>query len=144
MGRLQRFEFLDYFLGSLHCEPPLMIMCLLVRYCRFGGYKSPCKACPPSTRVTCLGVLFDTINFTTYVTPHRLLEQQTELLLKWLTKKSVPKTELQSLIGKLAFVSKCVRPGRLFLTHILDTLHSLRCNHHRVTLSAEFQKDIHW
>ena len=121
-----------------------MIMCLLVRYCRFGGYKSPCKACPPSTRVTCLGVLFDTINFTAYVTPHRLLELQTELLLKWLTKKSVPKTELQSLIGKLAFVSKCVRPGRLFLTHILDTLHSLRRNHHRVTLSAEFQKDIRW
>ena len=78
------------------------------------------------------------------VTPDRLLELQTELLPKWLAKKSATKTELQSLIGKLAFVSKCVRPGRLFLTRILDTLRSLRRNHHRVKLSAEFRKDIRW
>ena len=76
------------------------------------------------------------------VTPDRLLELQTDLLPKWLTKKSATKTELQSLIGKLAFVSKCVRPGRLFLTRILDTLRSLRSNHHWVKLSAEFRKDI--
>ena len=109
-----------------------------------GLQESSHKACPPSTRVTCLGVLFDTINFTMSVTPERLLELQTELLPKWLTKKSATKTELQSLIGKLAFVSKCVRPGRLFLTRILDTLRSLRRNHHRVKLSAEFRKDIRW
>ena len=78
------------------------------------------------------------------VTLERLLELQTELLPKWLTKKSATKTELQSLIGKLAFVSKCVRPGRLFPTRILDTLRSLRRNHHRVKLSAEFRKDIRW
>ena len=109
-----------------------------------GLQESSHKACPPSTRVTCLGVLFDTINFTMSVTPDRLLELQTDLLPKWLTKKSATKTELQSLIGKLAFVSKCVRPGRLFLTRILDTLRSLRRNHHRVKLSAEFRKDIRW
>jgi len=76
------------------------------------------------------------------VMPDRLLELQTELLPKWLAKKSATKTELQSLIGKLAFVSRCVQPGRLFLTRILDTLRSLRRNHHRVKLSAEFWKDI--
>ena len=81
-----------------------------------GLHESSHKACPPSTRVTCLGVLFDTINFTMSVTPDRLLELQTDLLPTWITKKSATKTELQSLIGKLAFVSKCVRPGRLFLT----------------------------
>ena len=74
------------------------------------------------------------------VTPDRLLELHTDLLPKWLSKRSATKTELQSLIGKLAFVSKCVWLGRLFLTRILDTLHSLRPNHHRVKLSAEFCK----
>ena len=109
-----------------------------------GLEESSHKACPPSTRVTCLGVLFDTINFTMSVTPDRLLELQTDLLPKWLIKKSVTKTELQSLIGKLAFVSKCIWPGRLFLTPILDTLRSLRRSHHRVKLPAEFRKDIRW
>lgn len=109
-----------------------------------GLHESSHKACPPSTRVTCLGVLFDTINFTMSVTPDRLLELQTDLLPKWLTKKSATKTELQSVIGTLAFVSKCVRPGRLFLTRLLDTLRSLRRTHHRVKLSAEFRKNIPW
>ena len=45
-----------------------------------GLQESSHKACPPSTWVTCLGVLFDTINFTMSVTPDRLLELQTELL----------------------------------------------------------------
>ena len=72
------------------------------------------------------------------------MELLTDLLPKWLTKKSATKTELQSLIGKLAFVSKCVRPGRLFLTRILDTLRSLRRYHYWVKLSAEFRKDIRW
>ena len=78
------------------------------------------------------------------VMPDRLLELQTDLFPKWLTKRSVTKTELQSLIGKLAFVSKCVRPGCLFLTCVLDTLRFLWCNNHRVKLSAEFRKDIGW
>ena len=109
-----------------------------------GLQESSHKACPPSTQVTCLGVLFDTVAFTMSVTPARLQELKEHLLPLWLTKKSATKTELQSLIGKLSFVSKCVRPGRLFLTRILDTLRSLRRHHHRIKLSAEFRKDIHW
>ena len=109
-----------------------------------GLQESSHKACPPSTQMTCLGVLFDTVALTMSVTPERLNQLQDELLPMWLAKKSATKTELQSLIGKLSFVSKCVRPGRLFLTRILDTLRSLRRNHHRIKLTAEFRKDIHW
>ena len=124
--------YLDDFMGAFndYALTGLLLQAL-------GLHESSHKACPPSTRVTCLGVLFDTINFTMSVTPDRLLELQTDLLPKWLTTKSATKTKLQSLIGKLAFVSKCVRPGRLFLTRLLDTLCSLRRTHHRVKLSAE-------
>lgn len=61
---------------------------------------------------------------------------------QWLTKKYTTETELPSLIGKLAFVCKCVCPSRLFSSRILDTLCSLRRNHHGIKLSAEFRKDI--
>ena len=107
-----------------------------------GLQESSHKACPPSTQMTCLGVLFDTVALTMSVTPNRLTQLQDEFLPMWLTKKSATKTELQSLIGKLSFVSKCVRSGRLFLTRILDTLRSLRCNHHCIKLTAEFH--IRW
>ena len=63
---------------------------------------------------------------------------------QWLVKKSATKTELQSLIGKLAFVCKWVRPGRLFLSRLLDTLRSLWRPRHCVRLRADFRKDVRW
>ena len=92
----------------------------------------------------CLGVLFDTVTFTMSVTPACLRELKDDVLSQWLVKKSATKTELQSLIGELAFVCKCVRPGRLFLTRLLDTLRSLRRPHHRIKLTADFKKHLCW
>ena len=109
-----------------------------------GLQESSQKVCPPSPQMICLGVLFDTVNLTMSVTPARLRELQDAVLPPWLVKKSATKTELQSLIGKLAFVCKCVRPGRLFLSRLLDTLRSLRSPRHRVRLTADFRKDIRW
>ena len=109
-----------------------------------GLQESSQKVCPPSTQMICLGVLFDTVNLTMSVTSARLRELQDAVLPQWLVKKSATKTELQSLIGKLAFVCKCVRPGRLFLSRLLDTLRSLRRPRHRVRLTADFRKDIRW
>lgn len=108
-GRLQRFELFRRFHGISALRSAFDDYALTGSLLQaLELHESSHKACPPSTRVTCLGVLFDTINFTMSVTPDRLLELQTDLLPKWLTKKSATKTELQSLIGKLAFVSKCV------------------------------------
>ena len=108
------------------------------------GFEESCsKAVPPSTRVTCLGVLFDTELMTMSVTPDRLLELET-LLHSWSVKKSASKKQLQSLIGKLAFVCKCVRQSQLFLSRMLVLLCTVSQNHHHVKLSAEFRKDVLW
>ena len=66
------------------------------------------------------------------------------LLSHWLTKKSATKSQLQSLVGKLSSVSKCVRQSRLFLARILAMLRTVKRNHHHVKLSKEFFQDIHW
>ena len=141
----QVLSYLDDFMGISPPSTALEHFVLSGTLLRdLGLQESPHKACSPSTQMTCLGVLFDTVNFTMSVTPDRLRELQEELLPQWLRKHSATKRELQSLIGKLAFVCKCVRPGRLFLCRLLDTLRSLQRNHHRIKLSAEFRKDIHW
>ena len=44
-----------------------------------GLQESLHKACPPSTQMTCLGVLFDTVALTMSVTPDRLNQLQDEL-----------------------------------------------------------------
>ena len=83
------------------------------------------------------------MDMTLSITSIRLTELE-GLLSTWLTKKSATKSELQSLVGKLSIVSKCVRQSRLFLSRILALLRTVKCNHHHVKLSREFYRDICW
>lgn len=110
---------------------------------RLGLEESLEKACSPSTRVICLGVEFDTVNMTMAVTQERLHELEL-LLQQWSHKLSATKRELQSLIGKLSFVTKCVRQSRLFLTRLLDLLRTVSRNHHHLNLNREFHRDLEW
>ena len=93
--------------------------------------------------MACLGVQINTVDMTLSVTPERL-DELVVLLSHWLTKKSSTKSELQSLVGKASFFSKCVRQSRLFLARILAMLRTVKRNHHHVKLSKEFFRDIHW
>ena len=108
-----------------------------------GLQESSEKSCSPSPVMICLGVQLDTNNFTLSVSSERLFELET-LLHRWLTKRTATKSDLQSLVGKLVFVSKCVRQSRVFIARILALLGKLRHNHHRANLTAEYRKDLVW
>ena len=110
---------------------------------QLGLRESTTKAVAPSTVVTCLGVQFDTVNMTMSVAPFRLAEIFT-LLKRWRLRKSCTKSALQSLLGKLMFVAKCVRQSRVFVSRILDLLRSIKSPTHHVRLTSEFRKDICW
>ena len=87
--------------------------------CDLGLEENIPKACPPSVVQTVLGVVIDTNNMTISVTTERLDEIQ-NLLVKWRKKRVCRKKDLQSLIGKLCFVCKCVRQSRIFLNRLLE------------------------
>ena len=102
------------------------------------------KACPPSVIQTVLGVLIDTENMTISVTNERM-EEIKYLLGKWEKKRVCRKKELQSLIGKLCFICKCVRQSRIFLNRLLEVLRSVDWEaSSRIKLSAEFHKELKW
>lgn len=108
-----------------------------------GLEESKDKALYPATRMPFLGVMFDSVTQTLEVTPERL-DEITQLLQAWLSRSSASKQDLQSLIGKLIFVAKCVQPGRLFISRLLEQLRKLKAGHHRFRLTAEFRKDLNW
>ena len=108
-----------------------------------GLQESSEKSCSPSPVMICLGVQLDTNNFTLSVSSERLWELET-LLHRWLTKRTATKLALQSLVGKLVFVSKCIRQSRVFIARILALLGKLRHDHHHANLTAEFRKDLVW
>ena len=75
--------------------------------------------------------------------PPEKLTNISQICREWQHKKFCSKRDLQSLLGSLLYVSKCVKHSRMFLSRMLNTL---RDHHSRdmITLNDEFQKDIHW
>ena len=97
----------------------------------------------PSPIKACLGVELNTIALTLSVIPDRLSELD-DLLHAWLHKRTTTKKALQSLVGKLIFVSKFVRHSRIFIPRILRLLRSVQFNHHHINSNAQFRKDSYW
>ena len=85
----------------------LLISTSLESSCHLGLEESAAKSCPPSPVMTCLGVAFNTMDFNLSVDLDCVAEIE-RLLHTWLHKRTT-KSSLQSLVGKLVFVSKCVR-----------------------------------
>ena len=100
------------------------------------------KAVPPTTRMEFLGNTVDTVKMTLEVSPERKTELSI-LIEKWLKKTNYTKKDLQSLIGKLSFITNCVRPGRLFLTRLIDSLKN--CNKYgKTNIDPEMKHDLLW
>ena len=62
----------------------------------------------------------------------------------WLEKKYGTKRELLSLIGKLVFLCRVIRPGRIFMRRLIDLSTKVKKLFHRIKLSAEARHDIEW
>lgn len=108
-----------------------------------GVVESLDKAQAPSTNMEFLGVAFDTIKLELSVTPQRLAD--TKLLVKgWLKKRAANRKEVESLAGTLQFISKCVKPGRLFLSRIFAFVRALPRGKNRITIPSEVKLDIRW
>ena len=108
-----------------------------------GVQESTSKACPPSTKMKFLGVEFDTVAMSMSVDADKLKEITT-LSKVWARKTVATKQDLQSILGKLMWVSKVVRFSRCFVSRIISILKGLRSQKQKVTLDHETRKDFLW
>ena len=109
---------------------------------RIGILESVNKAVSPSTKVTFLGILFDTKKLMMFITPERMQEIR-ELLELWLNKTEASLHEMQVLLGKLNFVCSTVRLGRVFVSRIINRLKGLE-DDKLISIDPEFRKDLIW
>ena len=107
-----------------------------------GLVESSSKSVSPSTVIIFLGVLLNSITMTLQITQDRL-EEILHLLDTWTHKVMADKTEVQSLVGKLVFVASCVKPGRIFISRMLNFLRVMP-EKMSVELPTEFFKDVIW
>jgi len=105
----------------------------------------PEKDSPPCHEMLCLGIWVNTLDMTLSVPAFRVSELQQELH-AWSVKPSFTKRELQRLLGKLSYVSACVRPGRTFMSRLLNALRSCSSSPRRTIypISDELRADIDW
>ena len=108
-----------------------------------GLAESKSKACAPATTMTYLGVSFDTVNMCICVDSEKLVEIKAELQ-KWSRKTVAKKFELQSILGKLLWVSRAVRFSRIFVARIIAEVRKLKKQSDKTTLSREIRKDFLW
>ena len=110
-----------------------------------GLVESVDKACPPSTKMVFLGVLFDTIQMTMSVPAEKIQELRVELD-HWVKKTTAVRRDLQSILGKLFWVSRMVRHSRPFMSRLLQQLRDLKdiADTKRMPLSQEAKKDLIW
>ena len=80
----------------------------------FFSTKPVDKNSPPLTSMNCLGILVDTVAFTLEVPATHLTDLQADLT-TWQVASFFTKKQLQSLLGKLSFITVCVKPGRIFM-----------------------------
>ena len=108
-----------------------------------GIEEASSKASAPSTKMEFLGILFDTEKMQLEIPDDKLTEVRA-LVLSWLEKVSAKRKELESLLGKLKFVGQCVRPGRLFISRMLEMLRNMDDLKVQYVLPLEFKKDLVW
>ena len=106
-----------------------------------GASEATQKAVLPTYIIEFLGVLFDLITMTISITPKRM-EGLLHELEEWEMHRSYNRVQLESLLGKLQFVSNCVQPGRLLIFRLRNALHEMGRGWHRVT--QDMRKDINW
>ena len=92
-----------------------------------------------------LGVTFNTITMTMSVPPEKIQELREELSL-WVKRKTASKKSIQSLLGKLFWVSRCVRFSRGFMGRLLGHLREIHDSpdNKKLKLPEFCQEDIKW
>ena len=88
---------------------------------------APDKVVPPTTRIEFLGVTLDATTMTMEI-PQEKIEEVLGIINTWLYCTAATRREMESLIGKLQFMGKCIKPGRVFIARLINWMKGLSRN----------------
>lgn len=100
------------------------------------------KCVPPCTDIDWLGYRVDTVQMSITI-PTAKLEQAVAECDRWANRSVASKKMIQSLAGRLLYLTNCVRHARKFLVRILATLRGIP-DGGWVTISPDFKLDLAW
>ena len=102
---------------------------------------SESKLTPPTTRIVCLGIQIDSESATLSI-PVEKLEEILQACKSFVKLQKFTRKQLQSILGRLMFVHKVVKPARYFVNRLLHTLRTMEQD--KAPMTEAIQKDINW
>lgn len=99
------------------------------------------KTVGPCTMLEYLGVYLDSHRNESRL-PVEKIERIVNFLDAFKLKRSATKRELLSLLGHMNFASRCVKPGRSFVSHLIALSSTVKELHYRVKLTEECRADL--
>lgn len=100
------------------------------------------KAVSPASEIVFLGTGINAAKQVIFVIPERMEEILRELEY-WRWAAECTRRQLESLIGKLQFCANCVRPGRLFISRMLNALKCM-VGSKIYSIPTELKMDVRW
>jgi hypothetical protein len=127
--------------NSTECHDNLAIM---LSSCEMLGMPvNTKKTVQPTSVIEFLGIVIDSDQMILSMSTERINDILDELTY-WEFRRVGTKRKLLSLLGKLVFISCVVQPGRIFLRRLFTLSTRVKVLYHRVKISHEALKDIHW
>ena len=126
---------------SSECDDNLKIM---LDMCKETGMAvNPAKVVGPASQIEFLGIIIDTIAMETRISDERM-DVILEELANLEDKRHCSKRQLLSILGKLVFVTRIIRPGRVFLRRLFDVSKKVHNLNSLVRITKEACQDISW
>ena len=102
---------------------------------------SKSKLISPTTQCNCLGIIINTVDYTLSI-PDENLAEIMEKCDHIFHSNLITMKQLQSVVGSLMFVHKCVKPTQFLINRLLDVLRNAMTT--RIAVSTEMRRDLAW
>ena len=106
-----------------------------------GLSESVDKAVSPTTTLIYLGVEFDSVKMEMRIGSEKCLELKSDLI-TWCRKTVATKQEIQSILGKLMWVSRAVKFSWAFICRVISEVKNFSTQKQKTTLSTEIKKEF--
>ena len=97
----------------------------------------------PSTNITFLGVVLNTLSMTLEL-PATTRSNLLDSLCKFRSHNKVTKKAIQSILGKINWATQCIYGGRFFMRRLIDRMVTLRKPWHRSRVTTAMKADLDW
>ena len=116
----------------------------LVKSFGFPLSKTPGHLVEPTECFKAVGIEFNLPLNLVRIPPNKLAEGK-KLIVEWENKEEATKNEIQRMLGLLHHFSGCIKPGRLFVSRMLQDLRAAyKASPRKVKLSDGFKRDLKW